>query len=124
MLQEEKTVELDVAAMAARLDRTDILLLRHFYLTRLPSPHDTQAHVLKILADRLRRGGGLAGKRLSYGAIRHRLENLVSLGLLGKIPHTNPKIYYPLDHLVQPVRKVILHFAAEIVGLKHGGDNI
>ena len=74
--------------------------------------------------DKLQRNGGLAGKRLSYSAIRHRLENLVILGLLGKIPHTNPKIYYPLDHLVQPVRRAIFYFAAELVGLKDGGDQV
>ena len=115
---------MDVRAVAARLDRTDILLLRQFYLTRSPCPHDTQGHVLRLLVDRVQRNSEFAGKRLSYSAIRHRLENLVALGLLGKIPRTNPKIYYPLDHLVQPVRRVIFYFAAELVGLKDGGDRV
>jgi hypothetical protein len=122
--REQESVELDVRAMAARLDRTDILLLRQFYLTRSPYPHDTQGHVLRLLVDKLRRNGELAEKRLSYSAIRHRLENLVTMGLLGTITRTNPKIYYPLDNLVQPVRRVIFYFAAELVGLKDGGDRV
>ena len=122
--REEESLELDVPAMAARLDRTDILLLRQFYLTRSPHPNDTEGHVLRLLVDKLKRNGGLAGKRLSYSAIRHRLENLVALGLLGKILRTNPKIYYPLDNRVQPVRRVIFYFAAELVGLKDGGERV
>jgi len=122
--REEESVQLDVRAMAARLDRTDILLLRQFYLTRAPYPHDTQGHVLRLLVDKLRCNGGLCGKTLSYSAIRHRLENLAAMGLLGKIPRTNPKIYYPLDNLVQPARRVIFYFAAELVGLKDGGDPV
>ena len=118
---EGEPVQLDVRAVAARLDRTDILLLRQFYLTRVPHPHDTESYVLRLLVDKLRRNRGLAGKQLSYSAIRRRLENIVLLGLLGKIPHTNPKIYYPLDHLVQEVRRVIFCFAAELIGLKDGG---
>ena len=113
---------MDVQTMAARLDRIDVLLLRQFYFIRSPSPHDTEGHVLKLLVDRLQRNGGLAGKRLSYSAIRQRLENLVSLGLLGTIPQTNPKIYYPHDHLVVQVRRIIFHFAAELVGLTARGD--
>ncbi len=108
-------------AIVVRLDRTDVLLLRQFYLTRRPAPDDTEPYVLRVLVDKLQRCGGLGGRRLCYSAIRYRLENLVGLGLLGTIPRTNPKVYYPLDHLAPQVRRVIFCFAAEVVGLANGG---
>jgi hypothetical protein len=55
--------------------------------------------------------------QLSYGAVRHRLETLVALGLLGRIAHTNPAVYYPLDWAVEPVRRIFLLLAAEFVGV-------
>jgi hypothetical protein len=112
---------IDVPALAARLDRADILLLREFYLTRRPFPDDTETHVLCLLADRVRRGNGPLA-RLSYGAIRRRLENLVSVGLLGRIAHTNPAAYYPLDWAAGPARKIILLCAADFVGVWHGQE--
>jgi hypothetical protein len=103
------------------LDRADILLLREFYLTGRPFPDDTEIHVLRLLADRVRRGNGPLG-RLSYGAIRRRLENLVSVGLLGRIAHTNPAAYYPLDWAAGPVRRIILLCAADFVGVWKGRE--
>jgi len=112
---------IDVPALAARLDRADVLLLREFYLTGRPYPDDTETHVLRLLADRVRRGNGPLG-RLSYGAIRRRLENLVSVGLLGRIAHTNPAAYYPLDWATGPVRRIILLCAADFVGVWKGRE--
>ena len=114
---EQATVEqrVDVAALAGRLDRIDVLLLKEFYHTGQPYPDDTISHVLRLLVSKLKRTGGPLS-RLSYGAIRYRLENLVALGLLGRIPQTNPAVYYPLDWLGQPVRRIIMLFAAEFVG--------
>ena len=86
--------DVDVRALAARLDRADILLLRQFYVTGSPNPNDTVPHILRVLVDTVQRGGGPVS-RLSYGAIRYRLENLVALGLLGKIARTNPAAYCP-----------------------------
>lgn len=107
---------LDVEALADRLDRRDVLLLREFYYTGRDVPNDTRSHVLRLLADRLGRSAGpLAG--LSYAAIRYRLENLVALGLIGRIRRTNPAVYYPHDALAPQVRRVIARFAAELVGL-------
>jgi hypothetical protein len=114
--QRQAEHEIDVSFLASRLDRMDILLLREFYLTGKAFPDDTISHVLRLLADKVRRGQGPLA-RLSYGAIRHRLENLVALGLLGRIPRTNPAVYYPLDWMVQPVRKTIALFAADFVGI-------
>jgi hypothetical protein len=105
---------IDVPTLAARLDRPDILLLREFYLTGQPYPDDTTSHVLRLLADRISRGSGPLAK-LTYGAIRYRLENLAALGLLGRIARTNPAVYYPLDWAAEPVRKIILLFAADFV---------
>jgi hypothetical protein len=112
---------IDVPALAARLDRADVLLLREFYLTGRPFPDDTEIHVLCLLADRVRRGNGPLA-RLSYGAIRRRLENLVSVGLLGRIAHTNPAAYYPLDWAAGPVRRIILLCAADFVGVWKGRE--
>jgi hypothetical protein len=107
---------IDVPALAARLDRADILLLREFYVTGRPYPNDTESHILRLLADRARRGKGPLA-RLSYSAIRRRLEHLESLGLVGRIAHTNPAAYYPLDWATGPVRKIILLCAADFVGV-------
>jgi len=112
---------IDVPALAARLDRADILLLREFYATGLPFPDDTTSHVLRLLADRVGRGKGpLAG--LSYGAVRRRLENLAALGLLSRIPHTNPAIYEPVEWAVGPVRKMMMLCAADFVGVWKGRE--
>jgi hypothetical protein len=113
---------IDVAALAARLDREDILLLREFYVTGQPYPDDTTCDVLRLLVDRLHRGQGPLAV-LSYGSIRRRLENLVHLGLLVRIPKTNPAVYEPLDGATGPVRKIIMLFAADFVGLWKGEES-
>jgi len=107
---------LDVAALAARLDRMDVLLLKEFYHTGQPFPNDTTPHILRVLVDRLKRGSGPLA-RLSYSGIRGRLENLVALGLVGKIARTNPAAYYPLDWARYPVQRIIQLFAADFVGI-------
>jgi hypothetical protein len=107
---------IDVVTLAARLDRADILLLREFYYTGQPFPSDTTSHVLRVLADRLRGSNGPLG-RLSYGAIRHRIEHLVDLGLVGRIPRTNPAVYYPLDWAADSIRKIMALVAADFVGI-------
>jgi len=114
---------IDVVALAARLDRPDILLLRQFYITGKPYPDDTTSHVLRLLADRLRGGVGPLGQ-LSYGAIRCRLENLVALGLLGKIARSNPAVYYPLDWAAEPVRRIMALCAADFVGVWRSGGGL
>ena len=112
---------IDVVALAARLDRPDILLLREFYITGQPYPDDTTSHVLRLLADRLHGGAGPLGQ-LSYGAIRYRIENLVALGLLGRIAHTNPAVYYPLDWAAEPARRIMALCAADFVGVWKGRE--
>jgi len=94
--QQEMEPTVNVTALAGRLDREDVLLLKEFHHTGLPYPDDTISHVLCLLVDKVKRGGGPLAK-LCYGAMRYRLENLAALGLLGKVPRTNPAVYYPLD---------------------------
>jgi len=106
----------DVKSLVNRLDREDVLLLRQFYYTGQTYPDDTECHVLCLLVDKLHRMDGPLAK-LSYGAIRYRLENLVGLGLLGKVPQANPAIFEPLDNMVDSIRKIITLFAADFVGL-------
>jgi len=109
---------LDLDRLAARLDRMDILLLREFYVTGRPYPDDTTSYVLRLLVDefqrRHRRGRGQA----SYHTIRRRLENLRALGLVGKIPQTNPVVYFGLESLAAEIRRLIVRFAADLVGTR------
>ena len=49
---------IDVSALAARLDRADILLLREFYATGRPYPDDTDSHVLRLLAGSVAQSNG------------------------------------------------------------------
>lgn len=106
----------DIDRLAGRLDRMDILLLRQFYVTGRPYPNDTTSHVLRLLAERFRTRMTAYRRAPSYGAIRHRLENLRALGLIGKIARTNPAVYVPLDPIAVEVRRLIVRFAAELVG--------
>jgi len=119
--QQEMEPTVNVAALADRLDREDVLLLKEFYHTGLPYPDDTISHVLCLLVDKVKRGGGPLS-RLSYGAIRYRLENLAASGLLGKVPQTNPAVYYPLDIMVEHVKRIILLFAADFVGVRNRNE--
>jgi len=117
--QQEVLPVVDVAGLAERLDRIDILLLRKFYHTGQPYPDDTSCHILRLLVDSVHRSRGPLA-RLSYGAIRYRLDNLVALGLLGKVHRSNPAAYMPLDFLAGPVRRIMVLYAADVVGLwKH-----
>jgi hypothetical protein len=109
--------ELDIDHLMARLDRMDILLLKRFYVTGRPHPDDTSSYVLRILVDEFQRDHRLGKKAASYHTIRHRLENLRALGLIGKIPMTNPTVYFPLDHIATDIKRLILKFAAELVGV-------
>ena len=109
--------QIEVDKLAARLDKTDIMLLRYFYVTGKPFPDDTTGYVLKILVDKYKVGHG-TGKDLSYSALRKRLENLRALGLVEKIPRTNPAIYNPIDIIANDIRRMILKFAADVVGVK------
>jgi hypothetical protein len=101
----------------ARLDRTDVLLLREFYVTGQPYPHDTMGHVLRLLVDRFQKKYRAGQEHLSYSAIRQRLENLKALGLIDKVAKTNPAIYVPLDYLAGQVRYLIFRFAGDLVGI-------
>ena len=114
--RQERVPIVDVAALTERLDREDVLLLKEFYCTGRAFPDDIISHVLCLLVDRLKRTDGPLA-RLSYSAIRHRLENLVALGLLGRISQTNPAVYLPLEMMAEPARKIILLFAADFVGV-------
>jgi hypothetical protein len=113
---ESAITQLDVDRLVRRLDRVDILLLRQFYVTGQPYPNDTTPYVLKILVRDYQANYSSGRKHLSYHAVRKRLENLRALGLLGKIPKTNPAVYFPVDHIANDVKRLILKFAAELVG--------
>ena len=107
---------IDAAALAQRLDRLDVLLLREFYVAGDPCRMETTPYVLGVLVDKLRRGKGPLGRR-SYTTIRRRLEHLAGLGLIKRIPQTNPAAYWPVDWAAPAVRKIITLFAADFVGL-------
>jgi len=62
--------QIEVDKLIARLDKTDIMLLRYFYVTGKPFPDDTMGYVLKILVDEYKVRHG-TGKDLSYLSLIH-----------------------------------------------------
>jgi len=110
---------LDTKRLVDRLDRTDILLLRQFYVTGKAYPNDTTSYVLRLLVNDFQKKYCSGNKVISYHTIRHRLENLKALGLVGKIPQTNPAIYYGIDEIANDIKQLILRFAADLVGPNH-----
>jgi len=109
--------QIDVDKFIARLDRKDILLLRCFYVRDRQSFDNTTSYALKLLVEELKTKHKTSFRTLSYSAVRRRLENLKALGLVGKIPRTNPAIYYGIDDIADDVRRLVLRFAAELVGV-------
>lgn len=96
-----------VLSFAETLDFINIQILRKFYATGLPFPHDTQPHVFSMLYSDMK-----SVHRIPIGleAMRKRLDFLVGAGLLGKVAKSNPASYHPVKGLEQSVRAVIKRF--------------
>lgn len=94
---------------AERFDFTDIQILRKFYVTGKKFPFDTQPHCFPLLFKEMR-----DGKQFKFGveALRKRLENMVRMGFLTKIRHSNPVNYGPVKGKEKLVGAIILKFFA------------
>ncbi|MBI2542912.1 MAG: hypothetical protein HYW24_01880 [Candidatus Aenigmarchaeota archaeon] len=97
----------DIISLAERLDFLDIQLLRKFYMTGKEHPFDCQPHCFPILYKEMKTSHKL---KIGMEALRKRLNNLVVLGLLEKITHSNPTNYGPMRDKVPFVKGIISKF--------------
>jgi hypothetical protein len=104
---ETKDLESILIDFVERLDFLDVQLLRKFYSTGKEFPLDTQPHCFPILFKEMRDNNHL---QIGTEALRKRLDNLVRVGLLGKIQNSNPTNYTPLSGKEQLVRAMIMKF--------------
>lgn len=107
--QNIETRNLDEVLMdfVERLDFLDIQILRKFYSTGKEYPFDTQPHCFPILYKEMCDNNHL---QIGSEALRKRLDNLVYVGLLGKIQRSNPTNYTPLAGREQFIRAMIMKF--------------
>lgn len=96
-----------VNELVEKIDFIDVQILRKFYMTGREFPNDTQPYCFPLLYREMK-----VNNRLKIGmeALRKRLNNLVKLGLLEKVKHSNPTGYRPVRDNVELVRGVILKF--------------
>jgi len=104
---ETETLETVLIDFVERLDFLDVQILRKFYSTGKEYPFDTQPHCFPILYKEMRDNNHL---QIGPEALRKRLDNLVRVGLLGKIQNSNPTNYVPLTGKEQLVRAMIMKF--------------
>lgn len=104
----EKEFE-EVIDFAERFDFTDIQVLRKFYATGEKLPLDTQLHCFPLLYKEMK-----DSRQFKFGmeALRKRLENLVKVGFLTKVKHSNPVNYGPVNGKERLVRAIIFKFFA------------
>jgi len=96
-----------ILSFAETLDFINIQILRKFYATGLPFPHDTQPHVFSMLYMDMK---NVHRVPIGLEAMRKRLDFLVAAGLIGKVARSNPASYYPIKGLEQSVRAIIKRF--------------
>jgi hypothetical protein len=97
----------NIIGLAERLDFLDVQLLRKFYMTGRDFPQDTQPYCFPILFMEMK-----VSHKMPIGgeALRKRLDNLVTNGLLVKAKRTNPAVYEPIRGNEQKVRAMITRF--------------
>ncbi|MEM5790571.1 MAG: hypothetical protein QXP77_00760 [Candidatus Aenigmatarchaeota archaeon] len=96
-----------INGLAERLDFIDIQILRKFYMTGREFPNDTQPYCFPLLYKEMKVNNKL---KIGIEALRKRLNNLVKLGLLEKVKHSNPTGYRPVRGQVEFVRGIIFKF--------------
>ena len=106
-VSEIRDVYEEIDRFAEKLDFLDIQLLRKFYLTNKPFPNDTKVWCFPLLYQEMKTTHRL---KLSLEGLRKRLNNLVKLGLLEKINHSNPTTYAPVKGKETFVRAIIKKF--------------
>lgn len=100
-------VDTDIISLAERLDFLDVQLLRKFYMSGKEFPNDVQPYCFPILFLEMK-----INHKITIGseALRKRLDNLVSHGLLEKHERTNPAVYNPVRGIEQTIRAMIKRF--------------
>lgn len=93
--------------LAERLDFLDIQLLRKFYMNGKEQPFDLQPYCFPLLYNEMKVNHKI---KIGVEALRKRLVNLVRLGVIEKIKHSNPTNYGPVVDKTQFVRAIITKF--------------
>ncbi len=94
-------------SLAERLDFLDVQLLRKFYMNGKEQPFDLQPYCFPLLYSEMKVNHKI---KIGMEALRKRLNNLVKLGLLDKIRHSNPANYGPFIDKTSFIRVVITKF--------------
>jgi hypothetical protein len=97
----------DIVLLTERLDFLDIQLLRKFYIVDREPPFDTQPYCFPVLYHEMKVANQI---KIGMEALRKRLNNLVKLGLLEKIKHSNPVCYVPVNGRGEFVKMIIKRF--------------
>ncbi len=93
--------------LAERLDFLDVQLLRKFYMNGKEHPLDMQPYCFPILYNEMKVNHKI---KIGMEALRKRLNNLVKIGLLEKIKHSNPTNYSPVGDKNDFIRAVVTKF--------------
>lgn len=96
-----------VSSLAEKLDFLDIQLLRKFYMVEKKHPFDSQPQCFPILYQEMKTCHKI---KIGVEGLRKRLDNLVGLGLLEKIKHSNPCNYSPVNEKEAFVKGTIMKF--------------
>ncbi|MBI1978586.1 MAG: hypothetical protein HYS62_00825 [Candidatus Aenigmarchaeota archaeon] len=93
--------------LAEKLDFLDIQLLRKFYMNGKEYPFNHQPYCFPLLFSEMKVSHKI---KIGMEALRKRLNNMVDLGLLEKIKHSNPANYGPIVDKSLFIRAVITKF--------------
>lgn len=99
----------NILTLAERMDFLDVQLLRKFYSTGKSFPNDTQPFCFPVLYIEMKVSHKM---QIGLEALRKRLDNLVKLGLLEKVSHSNPANYMPVRGKENSIRELIKWFFA------------
>jgi hypothetical protein len=104
-VKQPKNLE-DIISIVDRLDFTDIQIIRKFYLLK-SGCFNSQPYCFPILYKEMKNSGQI---KMGVEGFRKRLENLVRIGFLKKVKHSNPTIYLPVEENKEIVLAVIKRF--------------
>lgn len=102
---QSKSIE-DIISIVDRLDFTDIQILRKFYLLKA-GQFSSQPYCFPILYKEMKSSGQI---KIGIEGFRKRLDNLVKIGFLRKVKHSNPTIYLPVEERYEVVCAIIKRF--------------
>jgi len=104
-VSQQKSMD-DIVSIVDRLDFTDIQILRKFYLLK-SGCFNSQPYCFPILYKEMKTSGQI---KIGVEGFRKRLENLVRIGFIRKVKHSNPTIYLPVEENKEIVQAVIKRF--------------